>query len=1548
MRATYKLPCMVWLALLFLVHGDTTEAPDAFLGSEIESLDSTDKMPLSRDLILLDTGKSSGTSKLQMELEGMVDSAGNPVFMANASDVDVAAPPPVMSADDISAMSGNPADPDATAAAVNTFTGPPKYNQIPYLALKGQAKEHKGVTLSACQRLCDDETDHCRSFSYIADKKSCYVSAENLQYDLEFAFMVKHQPEQGGEPVFRDLGAMKFSAATMETSTAAPGLPKKKCQDDCATDVKCFSLAYRARDQLCIMSSTQMEYNSESTYYEKQGAAAAALKVQQTDAVTAQAAQIVTHTHGDGPAADAERRKAEDKEVKQKAALTPEQARFVAHSKGGNSALRAQQQVLQNALLGINTEVQAKNQAKVAAANKEAELAHKKALAREAAENLFKTTEKNTAKESRSKLQEAVESGQKDEEKAVEASAKAAVQSKERGAKQVTRLKHSKVCEKTQKNEEKADLKVAKFVTQKGDSCTTAGVARREQKTLKAQLNKATKEQIKWEDDLTTGTQSLVYLSEQREIKRTEKKISELETELDTVTQRYSEAGNAITKLKDALPAIDTAVASAQNDVVKYKAEKSAAELAVQSANAALLGPAKAQAAGAKSELAKAESALAAAQKQLQSKQDEISEKQVTYFQDGAKKQGLEKRIAAAQTELKNEKDKYHMDHNAASLKVSIAKHQLPRVKSRIIQVKKDIKKKEATVLSTDEKCTSDSFKLDVEKKLLQQYSDEQVVCTAERKEKVLAKRQADDDFESQKVTYRLKLAKKREADFSKAMADAELSMQTAGTLEERVAAGSKLADVRSSKMQADQEVMTLVPKLKSTEVSSAKSAAKETSAKAVVKQDTQVVEKDAALVKKGEAKEYKTDPKNPDVIIKNAKAVLEKLMHGVGLAEISAGEKDSTETDMEDEPKKATETEKTEENPKPDTTNDREIPAAEQLHKAAEAAQAGNGTEAVELIKNVEEEVVDGTATPPAQSETKPADSDAGPSPGEEAKAVVQQVKQTAEMNMLAQAKAKAEAALKAQEEVETKNKAKEAQTKAHIKAEEERILKLTQQREKEKQEAEERRRTMAGQWSFTGSAQDAVGTHGAANIKGATWATDDTYGKCLKFEGADSEADLGDLQFDVGTISIWLKVAEKSRMRLFGPGMEGPALSAVEAEANTQASVTAAMESSVKDTLASVGNALKSVNPLALLGLTEAVAGPVDGSGTVMIEEDGSVSIFDGNSHLGLAPKESLEVDQWYQLAFTFTKSSASLYINGALQHTVSLANGHDFSGHPFIIGRGLEGVVMNVDFWKRVLISAEVSKLPKPVSQHEKVKFVAHSAEGKYELAKTRAEDLMRREAQQRMKMKAAEKDVKKEEAEKHHSEIRDKSAMKAEKERRDELAVKDKAHEQNQKDALKERDSKERKTKSNEESEKDAAKGKEKQAKASRKEAMDKAEERQKEEEQRAAAERKEKADKREEDTKEAQTKEKSHKVQMKQQQETQAKENKSKEQNLKKAESTQERQEKAEAAATQERNQKSDQVRHAEGSNKESVQKSEVLAQQQRQAAAAQGAPINKR
>merc|ERR1711881_85177 len=133
-----------------------------------------------------------------------------PVFSeANATDTETVAPPKVMTDADIDAMTGKgPAD--GSGFGPVEHKGPPKYNKIPYLAFAESSKEHDSSTLENCQQICDDELGQCKSFTFISDKKRCLTSPSHLQYDLEFSFKLKHQPEEGGEPVFKTIGAIKY------------------------------------------------------------------------------------------------------------------------------------------------------------------------------------------------------------------------------------------------------------------------------------------------------------------------------------------------------------------------------------------------------------------------------------------------------------------------------------------------------------------------------------------------------------------------------------------------------------------------------------------------------------------------------------------------------------------------------------------------------------------------------------------------------------------------------------------------------------------------------------------------------------------------------------------------------------------------------------------------------------------------------------------------------------------------------------------------------------------------------------------------------------------------------------------------------------------------------------------------------------------------------------------------------------------------------------------------------------------------------------------
>merc|ERR1711957_915960 len=184
----------------------------------------------------------------------------------------------------------------------------------------------------------------------------------------------------------------------------------------------------------------------------------------------------------------------------------------------------------------------------------------------------------------------------------------------------------------------------------------------------------------------------------------------------------------------------------------------------------------------------------------------------------------------------------------------------------------------------------------------------------------------------------------------------------------------------------------------------------------------------------------------------------------------------------------------------------------------------------------------------------------------------------------------------------------------------------------------------------------------------------------------------------------------------------------------------------------------------------------------GGVMIMRDGGVSIFDGTKSVSLSAAEVVPVGVWVQLVFTFLDNRVTLFVNGALQHTGDCAT--DYDGHPFILGRGFKGAILNLDVWHRTLGVQEISKLPKPTNEASANEFLAHSHEGKYELAKRKSEDFARREIVQKQKMKAAEAKIKAAERETVARELSDKlheKAMQAKQKERNTKEVSNKAKE-----------------------------------------------------------------------------------------------------------------------------------------------------------------------
>jgi hypothetical protein len=1446
----------------------------------------------------------------------MVDSKGKAIFSGANSSGSAFVPPVLVSPQELEKLKAGGSGGKKWTGPKQEDDKPPKYYSIPYFSFEADAKEHPSPTVSSCETLCDSDAK-CKSFTYMAKKGKCYISSSRMQYDMEFSFYVKHKPEEGGEPTFKSLGGIKYSEESMGKTVGAQGVTNSRCGDLCATDVQCKSYTYRSKDQTCIRSTQSIRYDTDAKYFEKQGVVKDEMKGFKTGKLSIPGAAA---TANDGPATDPQ---AEARKIRSQAVLTPEQKHFLKNDKTSH-VTEMQKTILYNALSQGNHALKAKNDAKVKAAKETASKAKQAAALKKAAAGVFKSVYDKTLKKSDAELKELMEGDSKSEERAAEKAAKAEAQGKEASAKETERLKHSKSCETSQKKDEAANLEDARLQTVMTDSCNRAGFAVKALEASKVTKEKADADVTKWENQMTTATQKIVYLSAKVDIKRSEEKLAQLQKSLVEQASANKETEANILEIKEAFPDIDTAVSTSQNAMVKSKSELDAAQLAVQGATKALEATtAKAALAGAQARLAKATLANEAATEKQKAQQAKLHKKSVVSLTEQAAVSRLKEEVAKEKINLQALNSQHLTEFSSAKLKLNVAKHSLPPAKDLVTKAVKTVEEKTVDKSKTAEACKSDKYKSRLHDAVQKKYADEMTVCDAERKEKAAAKAKADDEFEAAREAFKLKMEKAREAGFMKMMAAAKLQEESAETAEEKIEAGSKLADAQASKVSAERAVQDTIPKAENAEVNEQKAAAKETAAKAAEKKPKEVVKADATQVKKGEAKEYATDAKNPEVIIQNAKSLLQQLRHAVGIAEVEAGEKDTTAADMA-----------TDAGPVHKAHNvTKDAPEVAALKAAAAALKAGNKAGAQADIATAENGINPSQPTqPPTLLPTLPPTE----SSAEVREQIITQVKREAQMKAAEGAVTAGKGKLKEQESAEKVAAEKEVHTKKGIKELESQLAKVTTEATVARKVEMKKAAGISGQWSFAGSTEDMLGKMGDATLMSTQWETDDTYGKCLGFVSASSEANMGDLKMTSGTISMWVRVDKFTEdSQLFGPTMEGKAAEPVEKDEQVDQQIDKAMSSTVQTSIAKIVTEAEAATPVATpgaagpattapaeldLGEGAQVPGPMSSApGTVSIAQDGTVVIFDGSKNLKLSAKGTMSVGQWVMLTFTIMKGSVSLFTNGALQHTVKCAA--DFNGHPFVLGRGFTGAVLNFDIWHKILSSSEISKLSKPASAVSPLHFKVVTPQGKYDLAKSKSSDLTRREIVQKQQMKAAEVQMKAQEKEENAREVKDKVQTKADKVRREEIKSKEKAREEDWEAKKQERATKERQEKLKVEDEQSKEKADEQSQKDKRKEGLQKLEAKTSKQEQDATVERSAKSAQmkaKQEETKTAENQAKST--------EKSTKEGNTKELEQKSATSEKERQQKKreldqENSETQERKQKEDQQKVKEAQEK---------------------------
>lgn len=1397
----------ILLTILLAVCGSTTER------QEVESLSDVGDSQFSRDLVNIDSRSAAvgSQSKLADELAGMVDAKGNSVLAGAANKTSTGDPPKLMSKDDLAAMTGSSAEAKKVKAdqLAAKNAQPPKYKTLPFISFEDDAKLHQDSTDKACEALCDGD-DKCKSFTFIKDTKKCWVSKSHMQYDVDFKFYVKRVPKLGGESTFTSLGGIKYDSSAMDTKCrASSGSTIAKCKELCVQDENCHSYTYRAKDQLCIRSSASVSYNQEAKYHEKAGVS--------QEGLANKADGKPPKDQGKEPELSAD-----EKELKSKAALSPEQLKQLKVTEFDGTA-EMQKNLLRNALTKTADKMAIANKKKVADAQAAAKLAQKTASEKESKEIASKSVYKKTLKENTNKMQESLETLEKSEVKARESGQKTGAKAKEASEKEKEKGKHSAACEKSQKNQESADLEDAKLQTEKGQACNAYSLAEKLSQTAKSAKNNAQGQVNRWEKDIATATQKLVYLAEKPAIKASEAKLVELQDLLDEQTKLASDNAASLEAGLAEMPDVEGAVAKAKSEQVKITSELDAAKLAIQGAVSQLDSTtAKAAAAASAAALAQVESTLASAEATLKRSNEKISRLQAGKFAVDAKVQGSKEALEKEKINLSALKQAHLNDTSNNNLKLGVARHQLPLAQDVLKKAKKDLETRQASKVTSDHKCKTNKFKVFVHGDKLGECSDEMTMCAAERKEKAAAKNKAEQEFDSQQAAFVLRTAKKREAHFIQKAASAKLQLESAKTTDEKIEAGGKLSDAQAGKVTTERDVEEAIPNAETEELKEGKQSAKESAAKVVEKKDKKMVAADTTKVDAEEKKVAATSKHNPTVIMTGAKKILATLQEQVGLAEIEAGEEDTTKEDMKNETD-VLKVEPVSGNPTVAAGNTT-APTKQAQSLAQEASKdmaAGNNNKAAEEMEQAEQILKPKDPTmPPTTAPTE--DPNAAEEEGKAILATVKAATQTANAKANEEAE-KAAADEKAKETAAAEKK--EVTTKIHIKTVQAQLNLLAKQEQQKAEEEKKKADGLSGNWAFAGSTAESIGTMGDATVKGTTWEKDDQYGKCLGFAGPRSQADLGDMKLKKGTIAFWVRIDEPGEQALFGPGMMP------KAEAEQKQAAMSVISTSIQNT---IRNAIKPMRRL--LGepaddkdgeSAGSPAPPPEGGaakGGVMIMKDGGVSIFDGTKSVSLSAAEVVPVGVWVQLVFTFLDNRVTLFVNGALQHTGDCAT--DYDGHPFIFGRGFKGAILNLDVWHRTLGVQEISKLPKPTNEASANEFIAHSHEGKYELAKRQSEDLARREIVQKQKMKAAEAKIKAAERETISRELADKLHEKTMQAKQKELSDKEKAREEAWEESKKERNTKEVSNKAKEDQSKKQAQANEQLEKNVRKQALEK--------------------------------------------------------------------------------------------------------------------------
>lgn len=143
------------------------------------------------------------------------------------------------------------------------------FSAIPNFMLTSQSKEVEAESRADCESVCQNDPS-CKSLSYRARDQRCYLSRKKLNYRTGWSLHLK-------ETKMADTGAMettgkynKFDSLMFrDKNFPRSRSDQKTCQSRCDADPDCGSYSYNVARQLCLLGSSDVVYDPEFQYYEK-------------------------------------------------------------------------------------------------------------------------------------------------------------------------------------------------------------------------------------------------------------------------------------------------------------------------------------------------------------------------------------------------------------------------------------------------------------------------------------------------------------------------------------------------------------------------------------------------------------------------------------------------------------------------------------------------------------------------------------------------------------------------------------------------------------------------------------------------------------------------------------------------------------------------------------------------------------------------------------------------------------------------------------------------------------------------------------------------------------------------------------------------------------------------------------------------------------------------------------------------------------------------------------------------------------------------------